>query len=132
MCRCPTSRHHVPQLARRVLVVEDDDSLRRAILQLLTIHGFEVISAASLDVASSQLSSRPDIILTDLNLPDGSGLDLLRRVRQMDACVAIAVMTGNEDLAEAARALGPDAIFSKPFDIDELIAWLENPQRRGK
>lgn len=130
MCRCSKSRYHAPQLARRALVVEDDASLRKAILQLLKIHGFEAIAAATLNVAISQLSYRPDIILTDVNLPDGSGLEILRTVRRTDSCAAIAVMTGNSDLIESARALEPDAIFHKPFNVGELIEWLENPRRR--
>ena len=118
----------VPGLARRVLIVEDDKVALAALRRILMMSGYEVLCADSLARASAQLVWQPDFVLLDLMLPDGSGLDLLARIRRRDepACVAILSGAGEELMLRAAR-LKPDAIFRKPVDVAGLLAWLSNP-----
>ena len=125
-------RHHVPQLAKRVLLVEDDAAIRGALLRLLTLAGFETLTASTLAGAFEHLAFRPDIVLTDLMLPDGSGLELLHRLRRRDEAVAVAVITAGDDhLVDAARACRPDAIFRKPFNVTDLMSWMDDPRPRA-
>ena len=123
----------VPSLARRVLVVDDDASVRRALLRLLTVGGFQTLVAATFAGACEQLAFQPDVVLTDLMLPDGSGLELIRRIRERDETAVVAVLTADDDARVAkAVALHPDALFRKPFDADELLAWLDDPRPRQR
>ena len=133
MCFPKSHRHYVPQLARRVLLVENDVFVRRAMLRLLTLAGFETVTASSLAGALEQLISRPDIVLTDAVLPDGSGLDLVHRIRRQDETVAVAVMTGNSDanLFGNARLSRPDAVFRTPYDVTDLMDWMNDPYPRA-
>ena len=132
MCFPKSHRHYVPQLARRVLLVEDDAFARRAMLRMLTLAGFETLTASSLAGALEQLIARPDIVLTDVRLPDGSGLDLVHRIRRQDETVAVAVMTGGDDaFVGHARATHPDAVFRKPFDVNDLMSWMNDPHPRA-
>ena len=132
MCLPKSHRHCVPQLARRVLLVEDDASVRRAMLRVLTLAGFETQTASSLAGAIEHLVFRPDIVLTDAVLPDGSGLDLVHRIRRQDETVAVAVMTGSDDAFFGhPRASHPDAVFRKPFDVKDLMSWMNDPHPRA-
>jgi DNA-binding response OmpR family regulator len=122
----------VPALARRVLVVEDDASTRRAMLRLLTVCGFHPLAAATFAGACEQLTFQPDAVLTDLMLPDGCGLQFIRRIRQRDDAAAVGVITAKDDdklLAEV-RAAGADAVFRKPINLDALLPWLNAPRPR--
>ena len=119
----------VPSLARRVLVVEDDPSIRGALRRLLTVGGFQPLVAATLTSACDQLAFQPDVVLTDLMLRDGNGIELIRRIRERDETAVVAVLTAaNDALVAAAMALRPDAVFRKPFDPGALLAWLDEPR----
>jgi CheY-like chemotaxis protein len=67
-------------------------------------------------------------VLLDLMLPDGSGVELLERIRRRDAATIVAVISAavDEELAKAA-AHRPDAIFPKPLELSLLLEWLKNP-----
>jgi DNA-binding response OmpR family regulator len=131
--RLPLSpRHYVPHLARRVLVVEDDAAIRGALLRLLTLAGFETLSASTVAGAMQHLAFRPDIVLSGLVLSDGNGLDLLSHVRRRDETAAVAVLTaGGEEAVRLAAHVRPDAIFRKPFDQTDLISWMDDPRPRA-
>ena len=132
MCFPKSHRHYVPQLARRVLLVEDDAIARRRMLRLLTLAGFETQTASSLAGALEQLVFRPDVVLTGAFLPDGSGLDLLHRIRRHDETVAVAVMTGGgAELFGHARVSRPDAVFRTPCEATDLMTWMNDPYPRA-
>jgi DNA-binding response OmpR family regulator len=136
MCLPKLDRHYVPQLARRVLLVEEDALVRRGLLRLLTLAGFETITATTMAGAVDYLTFRPDIVLTEKMLPDGSGLELLQRIRRQDETVAVAVLTdgdgcADEEFASESRPRRPDAVFRKPFDVSELINWMNDPHPRA-
>jgi DNA-binding response OmpR family regulator len=118
----------VPGLARRVLVVEDDATARNALVRILVMHGYEVLPAADLAKAQTQLVWQPDFVLLDLMLPDGSGVELLSRIRRRDASTLVAVLSAaaEGELAKAA-AYKPDAVFRKPLELPALLEWLKNP-----
>lgn len=118
----------VPGLARRVLIVEDDKIALAALRRILMMSGYEVLCADSLARAGAQLVWQPDFVLLDLMLPDGSGLDLLARIRRRDESTRVAILSGaGEELMLRAARLRPDAIFRKPIDVAGLLAWLADP-----
>jgi DNA-binding response OmpR family regulator len=118
----------VPNLARRVLVVEDDPTTLKALTRVLTMNGYEVLGALDLAKATAQLVWQPDFVLLDLMLPDGSGADLLARIRRRDEATMVAILSAApEELLASIAHLKPDAIFRKPVDLSALLVWLKNP-----
>jgi CheY-like chemotaxis protein len=110
-----------------VLLVEDDRASREALVGILRVKKFKVDAAATLGEALGRLDgARPDAILLDLMLPDGNGLDLLRRIKGGGGGVPVAVISGSaESMIEEAVALGADAVFRKPLSATSVLAWLD-------
>ncbi|HYE21728.1 MAG TPA: response regulator [Tepidisphaeraceae bacterium] len=111
-----------------VLLVEDDRVSREALAGILRVKKFQVEAAASLGEALDSLDAGlPDAILLDLMLPDGTGLDVLRRVKAAGkAAVPVAVISGSaEQMIDQAVALGADHVFRKPLSATKVLAWLE-------
>jgi two-component system KDP operon response regulator KdpE len=116
-----------------LLVVEDDDATRRSVAANLEAHGYRVVEAGEVRTAlRSWETSRPDLILLDLGLPDADGVDLIRRVRR-DATTPILVLTarGAEADKVAALELGADDYVTKPFGLPELRARIGALLRRA-
>jgi two-component system, OmpR family, KDP operon response regulator KdpE len=117
-----TRRHQRP----RILLVEDDAETRAALLRELTARGYEVDPAADGQSALERWeTTRPDIILLDLGLPDMDGLTVISRVRR-DAPTPIVILSGRYEEREKVAALerGADDYVTKPFGVDELHARL--------
>jgi two-component system KDP operon response regulator KdpE len=109
-----------------VLVVEDDDETRRAVVRDLTARGYRVEQAPDGRSALERWEARrPDIILLDLGLPDVDGLRVIRRVRR-EAATPIVILSGRYEEREKVEALdlGADDYVTKPFGVDELDARL--------
>lgn len=110
----------------RTLIVEDDELTRRAMTRLLQSWGHTTLAAGSVAEAFELLDGDHGCVVTDLNLPDGSGTEVLRHLKQQHPSVRVAVATGTDDeelLAEVGR-LQPDALFFKPVDLGQLAAWI--------
>jgi DNA-binding NtrC family response regulator len=109
----------------RVLVVEDEDNLRRVVELQLRAEGYEVDAAASAESAL-RIADRAAIILTDLRLPGMSGLDLLDAIRRQNANAAVIVMTAYGTVETAVEAMKRGAVdfLPKPFSMDHLAAVL--------
>jgi len=108
---------------KRILIVDDEQSMREMLAILLKKEGLDVRSAASRSEAAETLRVGPvDLVLTDVKLPDGDGLEILRHVKSSSPETAVVVMTafGTSEMAVAARKLGAEAYILKPFDVDEL------------
>ena len=106
-----------------VLVVDDDAAIRRLLGSILARHQYKVVEAASGAEAMSLLRrSSFDIVLVDVILPDRSGLDVLRWVRDSDIDVELIVLTGHADVETAVEAmrLGAYDFVTKPFDVDVI------------
>jgi len=117
----------------KVLVVEDERTLLRALAMNLAARGYEVTEADSGTRAlTAAAAAEHDVILLDLGLPDISGLDVIRGVRAY-ASTPIVVLSARTATAEkvAALDLGADDFVTKPFSIDELLARLRAATRRG-
>ncbi|WAX55375.1 response regulator [Jatrophihabitans cynanchi] len=116
----------------RVLVVEDDRALSRALSMNLTARGHQVSEAASGAAAlGSARVEPPDAVILDLGLPDVSGLEVIRSLRQFTPAPII-VLSARSSSGEkvAALDLGADDYVTKPFNVDELLARLRAAARR--
>jgi two-component system KDP operon response regulator KdpE len=117
----------------RVLIVEDERTLLRALAMNLTARGYEVTEAETGTRAlAAAANENYDVIVLDLGLPDVSGLDVIKAVRAY-ASTPILVLSARTATSEkvAALDLGADDYVTKPFSIDELLARLRAATRRG-
>jgi DNA-binding response OmpR family regulator len=110
--------------SNRMMIVEDDPATRRAFGAAFSRSGWVVRTAATVAEALDLLGRgpEPDGMILDLILPDGDGLDVLRRVRDAGLRARVAVCTGTSDpmLLMRARALKPDLLLIKPVAPDVL------------
>jgi EAL domain-containing protein (putative c-di-GMP-specific phosphodiesterase class I) len=114
----------------RVLVVDDDDGVRRALTRVLRGSGYEVVVAHDGMEAVGTLSSNPpfDLIMSDIQMPGTNGIELLRIVRAHDLDVPVVLMTGYPTVETAIEAVGLGAIqyLVKPIDFQQLLAVTED------
>ena len=108
----------------RILVVDDEDEIVRALRRSLTAHGYKVFTASSGEEAFEIMSRhRPDLLLLDLLLPGMSGLEVCRRLRaESDIPIIVLSVKGAEHDKVEALDLGADDYISKPFGMDEVLA----------
>jgi DNA-binding response OmpR family regulator len=114
----------------RILLVEDDRRVATVMASMLRRRGYQVEQAASVSAA---LGAAPcDLVLLDLNLPDGDGLDVCRRLRSRDPHLAIIAVTarGEERDRVTGLRMGADDYVVKPFSMAELQARIEALLRR--
>jgi len=107
-----------------ILLVEDKDSLRRVLRLTLENAGYTVAEASDARAALSEIANtRHRLVLTDLRMPDGSGLDVLRAARSADADVPVIVMTAFGSIDEAVQAMkdGAHDFLQKPVDSNHLL-----------
>lgn len=110
----------------RILVVDDEIEIMRALQRSLAAHGFDVFTAASGEEALEAIArSRPDLVLLDLGLPGMSGLDVCRKVRQQSnlPIIVLSVKDTEQDKV-LALDLGADDYVSKPFSVNEVLARI--------
>jgi len=110
-----------------VLLIDDEPSIQFGFRAYLNKTGYDVQTAGSIVEAGQKLTQRSfDIILLDLSLPDGNGLDLISEIRQNHPEVALVVITGRSDVPVAVKAmqLGADNFLTKPVDMNELNVYL--------
>jgi DNA-binding NtrC family response regulator len=115
----------------RILIVEDDPSIRGLMTRHFRRNGFEVESAgAAEDVLARFKAGEPrfDVVVTDVHLPGESGVDLARRIHEVQPEQPIIFMTGDSDAAIARRALKDGAVgyLLKPFEFFELDAVVNH------
>jgi len=116
-------------MPRRILIVEDDPALGPILVKFLERKGYLCELAADLASALSRLDTPlPDLTLTDVRLPDGSGLEILDELRRRGVGLPVLVMTGLEDLDLAAEAMKGGAVdfLTKPFDHEVLLAAVRS------
>ena len=117
----------------KVLVVEDDEHLRFAMCGALRVQGFSVVDADSLESATRAfVSCRPDVVVTDLRLPDGDALELLHRLQALDSAVAVFIVTGYGTIDLAVRAVkqGAEDFLTKPVDVKALGNFVRGAVER--
>lgn len=117
----------------RVLVVDDEAEMRRALRAGLTYHDFDVQAVATGEEALRQAPAwRPEVVLLDLGLPGLDGFEVLRRLREegdRSAVIVVSVMPDEQDKVRALD-LGADDYVVKPFGMEELVARIRAVLRR--
>ena len=118
----------------RVLVVDDDRSLLRALSIGLGARGYDVVTARTATHGVEQVSlSSPDVVILDLGLPDADGVEVCRRVRRFtDVPVIVLSAAGSEARKVDALDAGADDYVTKPFGMAELEARLRVALRHGR
>ncbi|GMV96770.1 MAG: DNA-binding response regulator [Phycisphaerae bacterium] len=119
---------------KRVLVVEDDPAIRRGIVDALRFEGYQTFEAG--DGRSGRdraIGVECDLILLDLVLPGGDGLDILREVRAIRPTLPVIILTARGEEADRVEGLrrGADDYVVKPFSVRELLARVEAVLRRS-
>ena len=123
------------ELKETILIVEDDVSIRTGLELNLRAEGYKVYSAS--DVASGRklaLRWTPDLVVLDLMLPDGSGLDVLRELRRQGLEMQVLILSalGQERDKVRGLKLGADDYLTKPFGLSELLARIDAALRRTR
>src|SRR5262245_18925179 len=116
-----------------ILIVEDDPALRRSLAATLKTAGYRPVEAGGVAEAERMRAHlKPDLILLDLGLPDGEGLDFIANVRA-HALTPIVVLSARDSEAMKVAALdrGADDYVTKPFGVDEVLARLRAAARHG-
>jgi DNA-binding response OmpR family regulator len=117
--------HGIEILPVKVLIVEDNPTARSALEKLLTLSGFLVQTARTLREGHEKLNGQAFILL-DLDLPDGNGVELLRRIRAEKRPMKVLVITGSSDrrVLDEVRTLQPEALLIKPLDFGAMLKIL--------
>lgn len=119
---------------RKILLVEDDDRVRRALKIRLAAAGYDVFTAADgVEGFEVARASRPDLAILDLCMPKGSGPALAYRLKESCPEVPFIFVTASreEQLRHAALQLQPAAVFEKPYEFADLLASVQNIVQSG-
>ncbi|CCK76961.1 MAG: response regulator transcription factor [Oleispira antarctica] len=117
----------------RILLLEDAEGLGEVIHDQITDEGHAVDWVQSISHAQASLrTTRYDLILLDLILPDGSGIDLLKKIRHAGETVPVIILTAKDQISDRINGLnaGADDYLVKPFDLSELSARIAAVSRR--
>jgi DNA-binding NtrC family response regulator len=112
----------------KLLVVDDEQSIRRLCMTIGTSLGFTCSEAESAEIAVTRLETDPpELVLTDLKLPNQSGVELLKKIRAALPRTEIAIMTGHGSIESAVDAmkLGAYDYLEKPFRVEKLRLLLQ-------
>ena len=118
---------------KHVLVIDDENFVRKTICDNLKLSGYQIASAANDEEGLKMIeaSALPGVVITDIIMPGMSGLEVISEIRKSYPSIKVIAISGggrikeSEDLLEKARELGANATLSKPIDLDELERAVE-------
>ncbi|OSX99199.1 response regulator transcription factor [Bacillus nitratireducens] len=118
----------------KILVVDDESSIRNLIRMQLEMEGYEVLTAADGREALERWNKQPDVLILDVMLPDTDGYELLRLFREKDRDIPVLMLTAKSQMNDKLLGLqlGADDYVTKPFNYAELILRVKNMSRRVK
>ncbi|HEX7880614.1 MAG TPA: response regulator transcription factor [Candidatus Eisenbacteria bacterium] len=132
--RSPGRSRTEPEPGPHILIVEDEPKISRSLQAQLARHGYVVDPAYDgSEGARKAIQGQHDLILLDINLPDGSGLDILRELRSRCRTTPVLVVSARDTVGDRVDALqlGADDYLVKPFDSAELLARIQAIHRRA-
>src|SRR3954468_10319417 len=118
----------------RVLVADDENSVREALRRALVLEGYEVdLASGGHEALAGVASGRSDVMVLDVLMPDLDGIEVCKRLRKQGDRIPILMLTARDAVADRVEGLeaGADDYLVKPFDLDELIARLRALLRRS-
>lgn len=110
-------------MPNKLLIVDDQYGIRLLLHEIFKKEGYEVYQAANgfqaIDIVTND---RPDLVVLDMKIPGMDGIEILKRIKEIDQDIKVILMTayGELDIIEEAKKLGALRYFAKPFDIDEI------------
>ncbi|KAB2491585.1 response regulator [Priestia endophytica] len=110
-------------MEERILIVDDQYGIRILLTEVLQKEGYKTLQASNgfeaIDIAKERT---PDLVLLDMKIPGMDGIEILKRLKELDETVKVIIMTayGELDMIQEAKDLGALTHFAKPFDIDEI------------
>jgi len=118
---------------KRILIVDDEPQITRVLRTSLTGHGYDVRSAADGESALETYGDwGPDLVITDLSMPNLDGIELCRRLRRISSVpIVVLSVKGEEQTKVEALDAGADDYVTKPFGMDELLARIRATLRRA-
>jgi signal transduction histidine kinase len=125
----------LPPESLKVLVVDDDAQMLKTITDILRLHGYSAVIAASgreaLEITRA-MTEAPAVALVDLKLPDMDGIELIGKLREITALTEVVILTGNASIDSAVRALREDSndYLVKPVQPDQLVRTIERASER--
>lgn len=113
--------------SKSILIAEDDYSMRLVCRELLSGRGFEIHEAENgIKALRLFIKVKPNLIITDLNMPIMDGLNFIQNIRRMDSSIPIIAVSNDELLLEVALKNGANEIYSKKSDITNLVISVES------
>jgi DNA-binding response OmpR family regulator len=127
-------------VSNRILLIDDDVIVRQTISDVLTEAGYDVALACDGAVGLRMYRrSRPDLVITDIIMPDKEGIETLLEIRKIDPDAKVIAISGggrtsNMRILDVARTMGANDTLAKPFDLHELLTvvrrWLPPVEQR--
>jgi len=111
----------------RILIIDDEASIRELFLNMLTQEGYDVVEASDGNAGMKLFRDNPsDVVITDLIMPDKEGIETIMELRRDFPDVKIIAISGGgvvhaEEYLRMARGVGADRVFKKPFDVPEML-----------
>jgi two-component system OmpR family response regulator len=122
--------------AARLLVVDDEKTIRELLAGSLRFAGYDVVTAASgAEALRATASARPDLVLLDVMMPDGDGFEVARRIRSSGGPdVPVIFLTARDEVTDrvAGFDIGADDYVTKPFSLDEVLARIRAVLKRTR
>ena len=113
---------------KKILVIDDDIQLNEMICEILTFEGYEIMSASNgMEGLKLFNKDRPDLVITDIYMPEKEGLETIMEIRQEDKTIKILVISGGcphmnmSEMFSMAEMFGADAVLPKPFAVEIFL-----------
>ncbi|MDP5274663.1 response regulator [Chengkuizengella axinellae] len=113
----------------KLLIVDDQHGIRVLLEEVFKMDGFYTLTAANGQQALKHVNNDPpDLVLLDMKIPGMDGLEILKHIKEINASIKVIMMTayGELDMIKEAKEAGAMRHFSKPFDIDEIRAVVND------
>ncbi len=115
-------------LSKKLLIVDDQYGIRILLNEVFQKEGYQTFQASNgMQALQIVEQDRPDLVLLDMKIPGMDGIEILKRLKEMDQTIEVFIMTayGELDMIQQAKDLGARTHFAKPFDIDEIRAAVK-------
>ncbi|MEC1639252.1 response regulator [Schinkia azotoformans] len=115
-------------LSKKLLIVDDQYGIRILLNEVFQKEGYQTFQASNgMQALQIVEQDRPDLVLLDMKIPGMDGIEILKRLKEMDQSIEVFIMTayGELDMIQQAKDLGARTHFAKPFDIDEIRAAVK-------